>query len=219
MKYENAFKGVSKIFTAEILKLLSGIFAIISAILAIVAVASAIAGSAGGTIASGIGSIGLLILIAIFSIIAFILMLVGIGTAGKDEPFFKTALLWLIIGIIATIIANFCAAVPVAQSIFKILGTVGEILATFYIISGIVALADKIGNADVSAKGTLLMKLIITFYVIVIIIEIISLVTKLTVAGAVIAGVLAIIAAIVNVVSYILFLVLLARAKKMLANA
>ena len=219
MKYENAYKGVSKIFSAQILRLLAGIFGVISAVFAVFTLASAMAGSLGGTAGFGIGTIVLLVLIAVFSIIAFILMLVGTGNAGKDEPFFKTALLWLMIGIIASIASSCLSTFPVGASIFKIIATVADILSTFYIISGIVSLADKIGNTDVSAKGNLLMKMIIAVYVIAIIIEIISLITKLAVAGAVIAGILGIIAAVLSVVSYILFLVLLSRAKKMLANA
>lgn len=219
MKYENAFKGVSKIFSAQILELFAGIFSVIAAVMGIFSLASAIAGSLGATATFGIIAGLLLLLILAFAIVAFIFTLVGINTAGKDEPFFKTALLWLIVGIIGTIASSCLSAYVVPQTVFQIIAKVADILSTFYIISGIVSLADKIGNADVSAKGNLVMKLIISIYVIAIVIEIIQLVASVTLAGSVVSAILGIVVIIISIVSYILFLVLLSRAKKMLAEA
>ncbi len=219
MKYENAYKGISKLFTAEILKLLVGIMSVVTAILGVFSLAGAMAGLEGMFVGFTIAAVILLVLILIFSIVSFILMMVGIVTAGKDEPFFKTALIWIIIGVTSTILTNIVTSVPVMQNIFTILATVADILSTFYIISGIIALADRIGNIDVSTKGQTIIKLIIATYVIAIIIKIVEMITRMNTVGVVISGILGIIALVASIVSYILFLVMLARGKKMLQNS
>lgn len=219
MKFEKAYKGVSRIYTAQILELLSGIFAILVAILAVVAVVGAIAGSAGAAIGSGIGAGALVILALIFGIIAFFLTISGINSAGADEPIFKSALLWLIIGIIAKIVQGVLTAYPVGKGIVSIVVSVASILETYYIVMGITSLADKLGNSEISAKGNSLLKMIIGTYVVAIILNIIAMICGMNSALTVVVGVLGIIVAIVSIVAYILFLVLLSKAKKMLAAA
>lgn len=219
MQFPNAHKGIGQIFTAEILTLISAILAIIAAAAAVVAMAaSEVEGAedAVGGFALGAGGFGLVA--GVLAIIAFILTIVGINKASKDEPTFRNALLWLILGIVGGVVQNGVQSNDFVHLIGSILSSVGSMLSTYYVILGIIKLADRKHDAAVSEKGSRLIKIILAVYILALILTVIEGFAGGTDGGVVAGGVLGIIALILMIVAYILYLSLLSRAKKMLAD-
>lgn len=224
MKYPNAAKGVKRIFTAEILGLISSILLVVGFILMIPAVL--VANGAEGMEGAAIGAtvaMGVFVLIAgVLSIIAFIMNIVGINNASKDEENFKSALLFLILGLVAKAasitIGRFVKDAAVATGMLDTAANLLNIFVTIFVISGIVKLADRLNRGDISAKGTNVLKILIAVNVLSLIASFIASVMGGPVASSVTLA-LAIVSAVLSVVQYIMYLSLLSKAKKMLAES
>ena len=216
MRFPNAAAGVKKIFTSEILSLISGLLSVIAAIGGVVLAAAATSAdnSSDAAAAAGLAGLGIFTVFgigaAILLVIAFILKLVGINKAKVDEPAFKTAMIFVLVGIVATLIGGFINNDTV-KSIFDIISSVASLCVTLYIIQGIKNLADQLNDGAVSAKGSKIFMLIACIYCIRILASIISL------FAPTVAGILELVGAIVSIVQYIIFLTYLSQAKKMLA--
>ena len=217
MRFPNAAAGVKKIFTSEILSLISGLLSVIAAIGGVVLAAAATSAdnSSDAAAAAGLAGLGIFAVFgigaAILLVIAFILKLVGINKAKVDEPAFKTAMIFVLVGIVATLIGGFINNDTV-KSIFDIISSVASLCVTLYIIQGIKNLADQLNDGAVSAKGSKIFMLIACIYCIRILASIISL------FAPTVAGILELVGAIVSLVQYIIFLTYLSQAKKMLAK-
>ncbi len=237
MSYENAKKGIGQIFTAEILQLLSAIFAIIGTIITITGIAAIIGGAAtgtdvamGGGLAGSIVGIIMTVIGAIFALIGFILYIVGVGTAGKDEENFKKAFMFLILGLICSIIGAFTGAVPVLAGILKIASAVFSLASAIFVINGIIVLAGKVGNAKVEKKGQTTLKLVIVILVLSIVAHVIAMITALVFGSAnditaamvngatatiFISSIMELVATVLSIIQYFVYLSLLANAKNM----
>lgn len=212
MKFNNAYEGVKKIFTAEILALIAAAATLITVLAAIGTIG---ASSVGGAVA-GLGFTAIFaIAAAIIAVIGFIMQIIGVNKASLDETSFKIALYLIIGGIIVSLIGGFINNGTV-KSIFNILGDVINLAITIYIIQGIKNLAAKLNNNEMIAKGDNLFKIILAIYVIMIIARIITLISGGTTAS-VIAVVFAIIAGILSIIQYVFYLLYLKSAKEMLA--
>ncbi len=217
MKFENAAKGVKKIFSAEILSLIAGIFTAVATILIIPLAASAKLESGAGLLASGFGMVALVTAAAVLIIIAFIFHIIGISNAAKDEPSFKTAIIFLIVGIVTSMVSAFTqAGVPVLSSILDVVSKICSLCVTLFIIQGVINLAEKLNNDEIANKGRNLFKIITAMYVLMLIAYVLVAVFRANPVTATIAIVMVVIAMILSVIQYILFLVYLSSAKKML---
>jgi hypothetical protein len=218
MRFPNAYEGVKKIFTAEILALIARVCVLVAAIGGLAAVgAVAVADSVDGdsVIAVGLAGAGLSgifgVAAGVIAIIAFILQIVGINKAKADEPAFKTAMIFILVAIAASGVGSIFSSSETLQSIAQIVTDVAGLCVTLYIIQGIKSLADRLNNGAVSAKGNQIFLLIAVMYGVVLLANLIGL------FAPTIAGVLAIVAAVVGIVQYFFFLSYLSQAKKMLA--
>ena len=219
MRFPNAASGVKKIFTAEILALISEILLLFAGVLVVIALAAAqnnandslALGTLAGFAIFGFGA-------TVIAIIAFILKIVGISQASKDENSFKTAIICLIIGIVGSLVYSiFQTSSPTVASIGNLIYQLMNLFVTIFVISGIIKLADQLNDGVVSAKGSTLLKLITVIYALTIIANIIVLILG-GYAVSIVAAIIYLIALILTVVQYIMYLVYLANAKKMLAE-
>lgn len=224
MKFPNAANGVKKIFTAEILSLISGICMFVMIVLLVVALAAAKAvsggadGAAAGAVASGAGTLVFGIGSGVLAIIAFILNIVGISKASKDEESFRMALFAVIGGIILSVIGTaFNNVNGYVSSIMQALQVVADLLALLYVIQGIRYLSLKLNRPDIDQKGQNLFKIIFIVLVLQFIARIVVIIFG-GMAASITAAIIALIAVILSVIEYILYLAFLAKAKKMLAE-
>lgn len=217
MKFQNAATGVKRIFTAEILKLIAAIVTVVGIVMTIVTVAAANANSQGGTIAAGVGTVLLIAAASVLALIGGIMALVGIINASKDEGAFKTALILIIISLIAAVVAGIFYQNATVQSICQIVQNLMSIFVTVFVIRGITNLAVKIGNDEVAKQGKSLLTIIVVFYALSLIANILVLVFG-GMFASVLGGVLAVVALVLNIIAYIVYLSLLSKGKNMLAE-
>ena len=217
MRFPNAASGVKKLFTAQILGLIASVATIIGLIFLIFTAAAADANAQGGAVAAGLGTIILMGASAVLILIGSIMTLVGIIQASKDEGAFKTALIAIIVSLVAAVIAGIFSSNGLVQSICQIIQNVMSLAVTLFVINGVTNLAEKLNNTEVWSKGRNLLKVIVCIYALSLIASFISLIFG-GIFVSMTAAILSLIAAILNVISYFLYLSLLNKGKKMLAE-
>ena len=217
MRFPNAASGVKKLFTAQILGLIASVATIIGLIFLIFTAAAADANAQGGAVAAGLGTIILMGASAVLILIGSIMTLVGIIQASKDEGAFKTALIAIIVSLVAAVIAGIFSSNGLVQSICQIIQNVMNLAVTLFVINGVTNLAEKMNNTEVWSKGRNLLKVIVRIYALSLIASFISLIFG-GIFMSVTAAILALVAAILDVISYFLYLSLLNKGKKMLAE-
>ena len=218
MRFPNAAKGVSRIFLAEILALIASVVMFIATFMGILTFAANETGAANGVIGAGIGMLGFLTAAGFLGIISFILNIVGIVNASKDEESFRSALMCTVVGIIVSVIGSIFSANVFVYDICGIISRLMSLIVTVLVILGIIRLADRLHNAAVSANGRMQLKLIVAIYCV-------SIIASIVVAflggqaASTVAGIVAIVSAVLSIVQYILYLIFLSKAKKMLENS
>jgi len=216
--YPNAHDGIKKIYLGEVLSLIAVVVGSIAGIAAVIGYKVSEAGTDEiGASAAFVGG-GIVVVIAgILALAAFILNILGISNASKDEPFFRKAMLWLVIGLIGSVATGMTKEGSALNLAADLVYQIGQIFVTFYVIDGVVSLAHKVGSSEVAAKGAKLKNVIIGIYVISLVLTVISKFVSGSDTMTVIAGVIAVIALIAMVIAYFMYLNLLSRAKQMLA--
>ena len=214
MKFPNAYDGVSKIFLAEILALIAAACGVVTAILVLSGVGAEQVGSAalGGGLAIGGGIFGLAATVLL--VISFILNILGVSHASKDEEGFKSALIAIIVGIIAAVVGAIFSKNLTLAAICDIVSKICEILVFWFCISGIINLAEKLRDNNVRNKAESLVKLIIGMYAVGIVLAIIN---AFVTFKHFLENVISVAAAVLSIIAYIMYLSLLSSAKRMLA--
>lgn len=199
MKFPNAYEGVKMLFIAEIFHIIGLIFFGIGGGFTLSFNAFVI-GFEGGIIGSGVlAGIG-----AILILIAFIIHLIGLYQAGKDEQkYIKAAFIFVVVGIILSIIAVF---VPFLYTFREII-----CLVVFWlIIAGVMELANTLQDEAVKSLGKTTTIIILITYIIAIIL--------LFLRPSVASTILVTIAMVLQIIGVIFFLAFLWKAKVMLAK-
>ena len=212
MNFPNAANGVKKIFTSQILEIVSAVAIFIGALMALIMLVSASNANEGATIGFGAGTL----VFGLGGMVASILYIVGIVKAGRDDHNFKTALTFVIFGIGVSIVGSFFQSTnTTVYGICTTIEKITDLCATCYVIQGIISLAEQLGNSVVANKGKTLLKVIFAVYAVAIIGVISYTLILINPALAVIGYVILCISLIISIVSYFLFLSLLAKAKNM----
>ena len=215
MKFPNAAKGISKIFTSEILALIAAIATGVASILAVVLYSSVKTNSEAGAAVSGIGFLILAAGASVLTIIALILKIVGVVQTSRDEDSFKMIIYLTIFTLIVAVIAGIFSSNRFLYNLLSAVSSIGGFVTTLLIILGISNLSVQVGNDEVTDKCSSQFKLILA-------IGIVSLLARFfciflpTVAAQGIVIALAVVAMVLSVIQYILYLSLLSKAKKML---
>ena len=215
MKFPNAAKGISKIFTSEILALIAAIATGVASILAAVMYASAKTNSTAGAAASGIGTLVLVLGASVLLVIALILKIVGVVQTSKDEDSFKMIIYLTIFTLIVAVVAAIFSRVTFLNNIANAVSAIGGFVTTLLIILGIGNLGVQVGNDEVIDKCSSQFKLILGIGIVALLARFFCIfLPTIPAQGIVIA--LAVVALVLNIIQYILYLSLLSKAKKML---
>ena len=161
MEHANARNGIGKVFTAQVLQIITVVCTLIAGICAAVVIAAAAGASATGDVSTGavVGGGVSAILAGLFGLaagvlglIAFILQLVGLNNAGKDNDQLKSAFTLSIIAIIIAFVGGILGSLLGSgstwiKSIVDIIGLVIGLVITYKILMGCAelnsALQDK----------------------------------------------------------------------------
>lgn len=216
MKFPNAAKGIKKLFTAEILELISVVLLSVGTIMLLVAAGAA---KANHTTAAGVTGLGTLVLMTgagVLGIIALIMQIIGYIQTAKDEDSFKVAIYITIIGIVMVAVASmFAASNKTLSSASNMVSDLINIIVSVLTIMGIANLAAKLKNSDIVDKCTNIFKVIIAIGVISLIAKCVSAFWP-NQAGVTVAIVLIVISLVLSIVQYIMYIALLNKASNML---
>ena len=211
MKFENAKKGIKRVYNAEILSIIAAIIAIVAAVLLLVLGKAAKEGKANIT---DVISLISLIAAGIIGIVSDFLNIAGILAASKDSEDFKNALYTLIVGIVASILST--ALASKASSISNALSVtenICELLVAYYVINGCTNIAHQLGKADVEETGKKTMKLFLTVWIISIVVQalgkVLARLSQESLVMSIISSLLAIAALVLGLICYIIYLKLL----------
>ena len=214
--FTNAYEGVKKIHKAESMALIAAVLLLIGSIISLTGV------EVGENTSSGEGLLvggGLMVIIAgVLMIIAAVMNIVGVNRASKDEPAFKNALIALLFGIAADILVSTFSNNQTISSIGKTLANVTEILASYYICTGIINLADRLNNSDVSTRGKKVRSILMGIWAASAVLNVLSTLFGTNETMQVVIGIIAIVGGIISIIAYFLYIGLLGRAKNMLAQ-
>ena len=221
--FKNAYEGIKKIFTAEIIMLIASIVALVGAIVTVTAdpnaVKDALNNASGTSLPTSVVILGIVALaFGICALVAFILNLVGLVQAKKDEANFNTALLLTIAGIVVSILSGILSKNESVTSFLNTAVELAYLLATMFIVYGIISLAKQLKNTPVETKGNRLLKLIVIVYGVGIAAKLLSAIFTAAKLDPIIIGIVGIISALLTVVSHLIYISLLSDAKKMLAK-
>lgn len=159
MKFENAYKGVKKLFVVQIIEIAAALLALIGAIIATINVTSDANLTAGGIIIT-VSSIAL--------IVGFVFTLIGLIQAGRDDSHFKTGLWVILISIVLEIVATILRGIPdvapvviTIANILDALATASSIVVLVLTLFGISSLASQLGNEEMAERGSSLVNWVI----------------------------------------------------------
>ena len=211
MKFPNAFEGVKKIYLAEILGLVATVLSLVMV---------AMTSFAGENPAQGIvvAVAAILIVVFVLFLVAEILNIIGVSRASKDEGAFKTALYALLIGVVASLVGIIFNKNETVSNLCTTVNRIQEIVASYYIITGLINLADRLANAEVSARGKKVRGLLVCIWTVSALLSLVSIFFNNNQTAETVIGVIALIAGIASVVAYSLYIGLLGKAKNMLAK-
>lgn len=216
MRFPNAFDGVSKIRTSQILAVVATALLFISAILGLAMIPLS-SGGPGNALYALLAAFGFVAMAAgIISIIALIINIIGINRASKDEPIFKTALIAVVVNILLSCIGSAAGENGSTLSdLMSILSSVAQVITCILIIRGIISLADQLGDGEMVERGNTTRNLVLCLFAVSLVLKAVS---DFFIRGSGTASsILTLVAAILSLVQFIVYLSYLTRAKNMLA--
>ena len=217
MRFPNAFRGVKKIWLAELLMLLAVVVGIV--LIVVIAANSTLNGEevivnkeAVKTPAAilGIGT-------AVIALVAFILNLVGLINARKDDGAFKIALFVTLLGIAVSAVGAIWSDNQVLTKWMDTILTICSLFASYYVLTGIANLAEQFPDPKTQALALKSRTLLEGTFCATAIFKLIINIFKIQ-DGSTIYTILSIVALVLELVSYILYLRALSKGKKMLAK-
>ena len=216
MRFPNAFSGIKKIWLAELLMLLA---AVVGIIMVIVMAANGTMVGEDIVINEGVKTpIAVLgIVTAVILLIGFILNLIGLINANNDDSAFRIALLVTILGVVASAISAIWSNNETLNKWMDTAITICSMFASYYVLTGIANLAEKMSDAATKALALKSRTLVEGSFCATALFKLIISIFKIQ-EGSTISTILAVIALLLELVSYILYLRALSKGKKMLAN-
>ena len=216
MRFPNAFRGIKKIWLAELLMLLAAVVGIIMVI--VMATNGTMVGEdiiINESVKTPIAILG--IVTAVIALVAFILNLVGLINANNDDPAFRIALLVTILGIVASAISAIWSNNETLNKWMDTAITICSLFASYYVLTGIANLAEKMSDAATKALALKSRTLVEGSFCATALFKLIISIFKIQ-EGSTISTILAVIALLLELVSYILYLRALNKGKQMLAK-
>lgn len=216
MKFPHAYAAVKKLFLAELISIAVAVLSLTAAILAAVGIENESALLTAGTL-------GLVSLIAM--IVVFVFQLVALIQGKKESEHFGIALWLTLIAIIVSVVSTVLQSIDATKglgTLFSVLDAVvnvANVLVILMILFGISNIADKLGNKEMSEKGSRLATYIVILYVVSIGLSLVAGIFNKDGIGqgwAIAFAIFGIVAAIIVILIYVNVVIYYYRAIKML---
>lgn len=213
--YENAKNGIGKIFTAQVLAILGVICTFVAAIFAAVTATAVSENLSGGALGGSIGLALFTLASVVFLVLAYILELVGLNKAGKDEPLIKKAFVAAIFGLILSIVLGTLATATTISwliDVKDICNFIISLIIVHHVTYGVAnicpSISDKAMNVWKVYMATIILAVVVN--IVTVVLSLLGLYTS----SAILVLVFAIVDAILQLVAYVMFVSFLGRAKK-----
>lgn len=217
MRFPHAAKGVSKLFTAEILLLIASLVTVVSTVFAVLASSTNNEDTATGF---ALMMLALIIPAGVILIVGAILNIIGYFQAARDEDAFSKAIIFTVANLILSSASNFfvnqTGFLGWLSTAFNVLGQIASLLSFVFTIFGLMNLSEKCNRPDMVDRGSFILKELVIVYIVTFIVNFITRYFRENAFNNFIVYVLTAFAAVTTVVIYILQIVYLAKAKKML---
>lgn len=212
MKYPNASDGVKKIYMSEILALTASVIVVICSVIGMLCFDDP-------DLENLVIIMGVIIICALGLFVAgYLLQIVGIVRASKDEPAFKVSVIAIVAALITTILEAVFYGNYVGSFIVEIAGDVAKFFLVHYIIHGIMHISEHLERPDMIKKGKFIFRIIYTAIGFEVIVRIFELIFGKEV-GEQLSMPFGVAANILQAAEYFMFLIYVGRANKMLKNA
>lgn len=217
MNYPNALTGVKRIFKAEIIALAAEIIAVIIGASHKVSLSFSYADSppAWTIVLSALFLCSLILLI-----VSYFINLSGIRRAAKDEAQFRSALIFILLGL-AAYVAGAVFQFLHNELIYNLCNSAADVFglcSTICIVHAIINLAEELKRDDIGSKGGRIIIVIMLMYALSTISELIVYIFSSSAVSEIIHGVMSAVAGILSIVQFFLYLSYLKKAEKMLAE-
>ncbi len=214
MNFPNAYKGVKKIFTAEIISLVCSLCAGVLSVMT----ENKTPETAGLPLSGAVVFGGIVLLV--LTLVSGIMNLSGLKTAADDEENFNKGFTMAVISLAVTVVAVILKALNIENKMISdlmdVVTNIADTAVTFYIVQGIINLAGKLNNKDMVGRGK---KVFTIFAITVIGAAAINLVAKMVAKDSpafAVTAIIALVVAVLSLVGYIAYLRYLDNAKTML---
>lgn len=212
MKYENARRGLGKIFAGEVVSIIASVIGIIATVIMVV---RGTALQTDGTAINTTDIVSLLSLVSAVGLaaIAFILNLIGVIGASKDDEGFKNALILLVIGIVASIVSTILATKhPNISGYLSSLSDICHLFVFYYVVCGCLNIAEAKRNTGLAASCKRARIIILIIWVISLVLNFLNNSSKAK-EGAIgtVTLILGIAGGVATILSYIIYLSVIRR--------
>ena len=215
MNFPHAAKGISKIFTAEILQLISLVTGVVALLMGIVS-AGTLQNAA--TAAAGVSGIIFIIFAAatgVLSIIYLIFMIIGTIQCAKDEASFKMIIYLTIVNVVIALVAAIFPGNYFLASLAATTSDVVSFVCSLLVILGVGSMAAQLGNEELMERCSRIFKIILAIGVMSLLARFFMLFWGSVFAQALVFA-LAVLSIFLGFFQYFLYISMLAKAKKML---
>ena len=214
MEFQNAYKGIAKIYLAEILQLIGIILLIIGA--AVGTFGMQTEGQVAESVTGGL-ALGTMIALlpgVILPIVSLFFAFFGLRQASQDEPThlrtaFTCCIIAIVLPIVGGIIKGIIGAGDIVSDAFALGSSVASMLVTIYTISGIGKLMARIGRNDLVNRGNQILWLLVAA-------QLLEAISRVLPAST-IATVIVIAGGIFSIVMYVMYLGFLRNSRTALA--
>lgn len=225
MQFPNASLGIKKIFIANIFGV---VFAFLTIPIIIAAVAFNAAADEGAllnindTAITGTAIVFFVcgFIITVLAVVSCILNLVGAAKAAKDEPSFRSALVAVVIALVAILVSSIFSLPAISNQFISTIATsvsdIANLCFTLYIIQGICNLAKQLSNDVMARRGITIFKIILASVLLKMLTQMAAVFFVDNTTAALIFVCLRVVANLLDMVQFIMFIVYLGKAKKML---
>ncbi len=231
MKYPNAYRGVTLIYRAEIITLISTVllFIFTLSIMTYGRDIITLIENPGDELSLQTAAEFLIIILesligGILSIIAMVVYIIGINSARKDAPMFSKALIWVIAGIVAYIVSPILDSLNLTVTgMLKLFAGVFALMAALAILRSILSL-DPCRESDKDCERiALTKKVIIAAYSVEVAVHMADIVIEVLIGmafiGSLISYILMIVPMIVSTVGTVFYICTLKQTTKTLGRA
>ena len=223
MTFPNAHKGISKVFVAQLLSLIGSVCGLIGIGATAMIAVSALSDSAGGAVTYSVVAGVFFVAAAIVPLVGFILNLVGLYQAGKDEENIRSAFIISIFVLIVEVVSIILGAIfknpyTISGNVSEMLSNICQVIVMVLVITGVSNLAAALGRTDMDDRARLILTLVIVMYGLSIISRLILIIFRQGTAVDTISTIFSVAAYVFEIITYIMYLVFLGRGRSILAS-